>query len=88
MQTLKTTIPANGNQKLTTNGKNYWVYALSGTGTEIEIKTNNNSETPHKAKTGMKFDSVFTELMLRNTTGSSVDITLLVGNNDEYTDYS
>jgi len=86
MNSLNTTIPANGMIKLTTDGNNYWVYSVGGTATEIGIKTNKNGRIPHKAKTGFKGDA-FTEIMLFNDTASDVDVTLLVGFG-EYIDYS
>jgi len=87
MTTIVTSIAANDVRKLTTNGNRYWLYTISGTGTEIEVKTNQNTYLPHKAKTGCNFKQEFTELLLKNNTGASVDVVMIVGF-DEYVDYS
>lgn len=87
MTPITTTVSANDVLKLTTNGSSYWFYSISGTNTEISVKTNLTPFIPHKNKSGIKFKSEFTELLLKNETGSPVDIVLIVGF-DEYIDYS
>lgn len=89
MNFITSTVSANDVRKLTGQGKKIWVYSISGTGTELQIKTDQSSFVPVKSKVGFTLSVPFTEIIVKNTTAGSVDFSfVLLNDGEEFTDYS
>lgn len=89
MNFINNTVGPNDIRKLTGSSRKLWVYSISGTGTELQIATDGSNYVPVKAKVGITLAVPFTEIMVKNTTAGSVDFSfILLGENEEFTDYS